>query len=278
MAAPGPGAFGAFGVGAAVSVGRGAGHGGARAGAGRGGAGGRGRAAAAAAGGVCARALRGYQRPARTAFSMPLASAGRANRELRLRAEPEISGDTAHTTGEWTPEEPRRGLCPTAVGPRSGPASLPAPPRAPTDPLQELHKGLQPCNSRGRRLEFCPKASHAARHREGDPRSREDAEWTGREKKDSSCCVKEQEVPARLHAFLGARCGGAPAEPRTCRHVSARAAARAQRQPRLAKAAAFPPGGPPGAGGRGPAAAPRRRCKWPHPPLSPSSSAGHPGD
>lgn len=151
-------------------------------------------------------------------------------------------------------------------------------PRAPTDPLQQLHTSLQPCNSRGRRLEFCPKASHTPRHREGDPRSVEGAEWTGREKKDSSCCVKEQEVPTRLHAFLGARCGGAPAETRTCRHVSARAAARAQQQPRLAKAAPFPPGGPPGAGGRGSAAAPRRRCKWPHPPLSPSSSARHPGD
>ena len=63
VAAPGPGAFGAFGVGAAVSVGRGAGHGGAGAG-----------DAEGCAGGVCSRAQRGDQRLVGAAFSMPLAA------------------------------------------------------------------------------------------------------------------------------------------------------------------------------------------------------------
>lgn len=40
------------------------------------------------------------------------------------------------------------------------PRVTPRSPRAPTDPLQELNTSFQPCNSRGRRLEFCPKASH----------------------------------------------------------------------------------------------------------------------
>lgn len=102
VAAPGPGAFGAFRVGAAVSVGGGAGHGGAGAGKEV-----RGRRGARGAG--TAR----DQRPAGPAFSMPRAAAGRAKGErrleLRLRAVPEISGDTARTTDKWTPMEPRRG-------------------------------------------------------------------------------------------------------------------------------------------------------------------------
>ena len=89
VAAPGPGAFGAFGVGAAVSVGRGAGHDGAGAG-----------DAEGCAGGVCSRAQRGDQRPAGAAFSMPLAAAGRTKGERRpelcLRAVPEIS-ERQHT-------------------------------------------------------------------------------------------------------------------------------------------------------------------------------------
>lgn len=197
---------------------------------------------------------------------------------LRLRAEPEISGDTPHSTGKCTPEERGGGLCPTAVGPRSVPASLPAPPvRRQTPPgIEHEPPALQ---FRRKETRILPQSfTRPSGTREGDMRSAEGAERTGREKKDSSCCVKEREVPARLHAFLGARCGRAPAEPRTCRHVSARASARAQQQPRLAKAAPFPPGGPPGAGGRAAAAAPRGQCKWPHPPLSPSSSARHPGD
>lgn len=122
VAAPGPGAFGAFGVGAAVSIGRGAGHGGAGA-----------RDAEGCAGGVCSRAQRGDQRPAGAAFSMPLAAAGRTKGERRpelcLRAVPEIS-ETAHTTGKWI----SRGAVAKAVGLCRVPTSLSAPHCARTEP------------------------------------------------------------------------------------------------------------------------------------------------
>ncbi|XP_044905216.1 uncharacterized protein LOC123382915 isoform X2 [Felis catus] len=80
---------------------------------GRGG-GARGGKGAAAAGGVCARGRRaGISAPPGRPSPLLLAAAGRANRErrleLRLRAEPEISGDTAHTTG-YSPRRKRPSL------------------------------------------------------------------------------------------------------------------------------------------------------------------------
>lgn len=184
-----------------MSVGRGAGHGGAGAG-----------DAEGCAGGVCSRAQRGDQRPAGAAFSMPLAAAGRTKWERRpelcLRAVPEIS-ETQHTPRvSGHPEGAPRGPWPRQWGFAGSPLHCPlgtargqSPP-----PTRELHASVQPCNYLARRLGYCHKASHPPKPREGNTRSVEAAEWTGKGEERHAAGRNRRSSQGSARSWV-ARCG-----------------------------------------------------------------------